>query len=377
MAEAGRIELDDGAQHPVLRIRGDWTLEHYAALTRAMARLAHDPRACEVDLDGLGALDTAGASLLARLLGPERVEAVAITAPRLPDERRNLLQAVAAASARAEQPPAGTPRTAAAVRALGALGARVSRGAEQARLALGFMGQVLAVFARGLLHPRRWRLAAVSAQLQHTALAAVPIVALLTFAVGAVMALLGITVLQPFGAGIYTTDLVGYAFLREFGVVITAILLAGRSASAFTAQIGSMKANEELDAMRAQGLDPLEMLVAPRIVALVLAVPLLTVVAVASGLAGGAGVIALNTDATLTRVMGLYGEIPVSHYLVGMVKAPVFAFVIAAIGCLEGLKAGGSAQSVGTHTTSAVVQSIFWVIILDALFALAFVEVGW
>ncbi|MFP4129789.1 MAG: MlaE family ABC transporter permease, partial [Halorhodospira sp.] len=250
-------------------------------------------------------------------------------------------------------------------------------GAAQLRLAIGFTGLVLATFAGRLTQPRRWRLGAVSSQLQRTALEAVPIVALLTFAVGAVVALLGMTVLGRFGAELFTVDLVAYAFLREFGVVLTAVLLAGRSASAFTAQLGSMKANEELDAMRAEGLSPIEMLVVPRVAALLLALPLLTVLAVACGLAGGGLVILLSVEADPGRLLGLYSEVGVSHYLAGLAKAPVFAFVIAIIGCLEGLKAGASAQSVGAHTTSAVVQSIFWVIVLDAAAGLFFVEVGW
>ncbi|MBK1727633.1 MlaE family ABC transporter permease, partial [Halorhodospira neutriphila] len=239
------------------------------------------------------------------------------------------------------------------------------------------MGVVVATFAAGALRPDRWRLAALSHQLQRTAAAAVPIVALLTFAVGAVVAMLGATVLGRFGAAVFTVDLVTYAFLREFGVVLTAVLLAGRSASAFTAEIGAMKANEELDAMRAQGFNPLEMLVAPRVLALVIALPLLSFVAVICGLAGGATVVVPLVELPPSRFAALVGEVEASHYLAGLVKAPLFAFVVAVIGCREGLKSGANAQSVGAHTTSAVVQSIFWVIILDAAAALFFVEVGW
>ena len=376
VAEPGHLQHQPGTAPLRVEVRGDWTLPHYRALLRQVeqTRLDGEPR---VDLSGLGALDTAGAALLARLLGPTRVEALARTAPELSAERRNLLQAVAAASERAAA-TAEPPREPYFVGQLTiGLGNQVNRAGHELARAIGFTGLVIAAFAAGLLRPWRWRLATVSRQLQHTALEALPIVALLTFAVGAVIGVLGVTVLGRFGAGIFTVDLVAYAFLREFGVVLTAILLAGRSASAFTAQIGSMKANEEIDAMRAQGLSPIEMLVIPRVVALLIAVPVLSFVAVVCGLAGGGLVTLLNVDVPAGRILSLYSDISLRHYLAGLAKAPVFAFVIAIIGCLEGLKCSASAQSVGAHTTSAVVQSIFWVIILNAVAALIYVEVGW
>ncbi|MBK5944156.1 ABC transporter permease [Halorhodospira halophila] len=376
VADPGYLRCRHGAAGPEVLVGGDWTLAHYRTVLRQVeqTRLDGEPR---VDLGALERLDTAGATLLARLLGPERVEALARTAPELSAERRNLLQAVAAASERARATPEPTREPYFFGRLTIGLGAQISHAGQQLARAIAFTGLVLAAFAASALRPWRWRPAAVSRQLQHTALEALPIVALLTFAVGAVIAVLGITVLGRFGAGIFTVDLVAYAFLREFGVVLTAILLAGRSASAFTAQIGSMKANEEIDAMRAQGLSPIEMLVIPRVVALLIAVPVLSFVAVVCGLAGGGLVTLLNVDVPAGRIISLYSDISLRHYLAGLAKAPVFAFVIAIIGCLEGLKCSASAQSVGTHTTSAVVQSIFWVIILNAVAALIYVEIGW
>jgi phospholipid/cholesterol/gamma-HCH transport system permease protein len=196
--------------------------------------------------------------------------------------------------------------------------------------------------------------------------------------VGTVVAFLGATVLQQFGATIYTVNLVAFSFLREFGVLLTAILIAGRTASAYTAQIGSMKANEEIDALRALGLNPVEMLVVPRVIALLISLPILTFIGVLAGLLGGALVCLLTLDISLTRYISIIQEnVDIRHFLVGMVKAPIFAFVIAIIGCLEGFKVTGSAQSVGEHTTSSVVQSIFMVILLDALAALFFMEMKW
>ncbi|MBK1735372.1 ABC transporter permease [Halorhodospira abdelmalekii] len=369
--------IESSPAGPRVRISGEWTLAHYRALYALLATQPLDRPPSAVDLSTLRALDTAGASLLVRLLGQDHVAEIARTAPELSAERRRLLATVATASARANAEPLQRPPTVSWTRHLAALGLRVEDGGRQIVLALGFMGQVLAVVAAGLLQPRRWRLAALSRQLQHTALEAIPIVALLASAVGAVVALLGITVLGRFGAGVYAVDLVSYAFMRELGVLLTAILLAGRSASAFTAQIGSMKANEELDAMHAQGLSPIEMLVVPRVLALMVALPVLTFVAVMCGLGGGAAVAVFSLDLSLLRVLDLIAQVPLEHYVVGMIKAPFFAFVIGVIGCLEGLKCQSSAQSVGSHTTSAVVQAIFWVIILNAAAAVFFVEIGW
>ena len=202
--------------------------------------------------------------------------------------------------------------------------------------------------------------------------------ALLTFLVGAVVAWLGATVLDDFGATIYTVHLVSYAFLREFGVVLAAILLAGRTASAYTAQLGSMKANQEIDALRAGGLDPMEMLVLPRVLAMVISLPFLTFAGMLSGIFGGMLVCLYSLDISVTQFLTiLERDIALTHFLVGLGKAPIFAFVVAVIGCLEGLKVSGSAQSVGEHTTSSVVQSIFMVILLDAIAALFFMEMGW
>ena len=243
---------------------------------------------------------------------------------------------------------------------------------------LGFIGLILQTLARNLVRPKQWRITPVVAHIEQIGLNAAPIVILLTFMVGAVVAFLGATVLANFGAGIFTVDLVAFSFLREFGVLLTAILLAGRTASAFTAQIGSMKANEEIDAIRTLGLDPMDLLVLPRVLALLIALPLLTFLAMMAGILGGAVVCIVSLGISPDMFISLlHSDIGVQHFLVGMVKAPFFAFLIAAVGCLEGFKVSGSAESVGAHTTSSVVQSIFIVIVLDAVAALFFMEMGW
>ncbi|WP_445157744.1 MlaE family ABC transporter permease [Halomonas sp. E14] len=352
---------------------GDWTLPHYARLSAVAAKAR---AAEEIALDRLGALDTSGASVLVDLLGADRVQEIDRWAPALPPERRSMLKAVA--KAREASPPPTEPRALPILGALAELGRRVEAlGRQQLQLA-GFIGLTLTSLLANLPRPWRWRITALVAHIQQTGLNAIPIVALLTFLVGAVVAFLGATVLRDFGATIYTVNLVTYSFLREFGVLLAAILLAGRTASAFTAQIGAMKANEELDALRAQGLSPMELLVLPRVLAMMISLPILTLVGMLSGMLGGALVCALALDISTTQFLAiLQREIPLRHFLLGIGKAPVFAFIIAVIGCLEGFKAKASAQSVGEHTTSSVVQSIFMVILLDALAAMFFMEMGW
>ena len=361
-----------------LRIGGDWTLAHYAQLEpQVLALQGHLDNQSSIDLTELGALDTAGAALLVELLGSQRLAQLATQAPNLATERRALLQTVGQAMAAASDMPPHRP-LATWREVLGHIGQALEEFYQQCIDLLGFIGLTLATMLKILLRPGRWRMTSLVAHLEQSGLNAVPIVALLTFLVGAVVAFLGATVLADFGASIYTVDLVAFSFLREFGVLLTAILMAGRTASAFTAQIGSMKANEEIDAIRTLGLDPLELLVLPRVFALLIALPILTFIAMLSGILGGAVVCALSLDISPTMYLAMLQEnIALKHFLVGLAKAPVFAFLIAVIGCLEGFKVTGSAQSVGERTTSSVVQSIFVVILLDALAALFLMEMGW
>ena len=184
--------------------------------------------------------------------------------------------------------------------------------------------------------------------------------------------------LRQYGATVFTVDLVSYAVLRELAVLLTAILVAGRTASAFTAQIGSMKVGEEIDAMRTMGLDPVEQLVLPRVMALIAVLPLLTFLAMMAGLLGGGLVCWLSLDISPSMFLSVFrADTEMRHFWVGLCKAPIFAFLIGVIGCLEGFKVEGSAESVGQRTTSSVVQSIFVVILVDALAALFFMEMGW
>ncbi|MAB50541.1 MULTISPECIES: MlaE family ABC transporter permease [Marinobacter] len=374
MPSPGKLEFQNGQ----LTVSGDWTLPNYGSLKRDVqkATAMELPNGHSVNLATINALDTAGASLLVDLLGARQLHELTELTPGLSSERQELLRLIAnaMASPEGEKSLRSNPIT----EFLAGVGEKIEDFWHQQRLLIGFTGQILATLASILATPWRWRITSLVAHVHQTGLNALPIVALLTFLVGAVVAFLGATILDDFGATIYTVNLVAFSFLREFGVLLAAILLAGRTASAFTAQLGSMKANEEIDALRTFGLSPIELLVIPRVLAMVVSLPILTFVGMISGIVGGSLVCVVALDISVPQILNiLETKVRVVHLLVGLGKAPIFAFVIAVIGCLEGFKASGSAQSVGEHTTSAVVQSIFMVILLDSIAAIFFMEMGW
>ena len=373
-----QLDLDSAAQPPRVYIRGDWVLAHYCVLEPRVAQLrANMPSGGVFDLNQLGALDTAGATLLALLLGEDRVANLRELAPKLPEERRILLETVSHVL------PDLTPElsekpTRFWLEMLANTGRSVDNLWQDIKSLLGFIGLALETLLGTLFRPSRWRITSLIANIQQIGLNAVPIIMLLTFLVGAVIAFLGATVLTTFGAGIFTVDLVVFSFLREFAVLLTAILMAGRPASAFTAEIGLMKANEEIDAIQTLGLNPVELLVLPRVLALLISLPMLTFIGMVCGIFGGMVVCALTLDISPTMFLSIMqNSNGLQHFLVGISKAPIFAFLIAIIGCLEGFKVTGSAESVGVHTTTSVVHSIFVVILLDAVAALFFMEMGW
>ncbi len=367
-----RLAIERRGERAVAVASGNWTLAHARQLEGGL--LPGAPAAVDaLDAVGIDALDSTGAMLLLDQL-PRRGDG----APDLDHiegltpQRQALLQRVALAL-RERAEPADSPGGLVAL--LARIGEAVIGIGQQFRQLLGFLGLVIVTWLRVLPRPARWRLTSVVHHLEQTGLNAVPIVALLSFLVGAVVAYLGATVLQQFGAALYTVDLIGFAFLREFGVLLAAILVAGRSGSAFTAQIGAMKNREEVDAMQTIGLDPVEVLVLPRLAAMLVALPILTFVAMMAGIIGGLVVGATSLDISpVLYTTRLQESIPPRHFWIGMVKAPVFALLISLVGCLEGFKVSGSAESVGARTTSSVVQSIFLVILVDAIFAVAFME---
>jgi phospholipid/cholesterol/gamma-HCH transport system permease protein len=363
----------------VLRFTGDWTLAHFSRLEAQLDALKPElPEVPDVDFNDIGRLDTAGAGLIAVALGPKALHWLADHDKDVPRELRALLGTVSDAVAElyAHRPP--QPRNFGFIDMLADVGGSVVRIRKLAFKLLGFVGMTLETWARTLLRPDRWRMTSLIAHMEQTGFHAVPIVALLSFLIGAVIAFLGATALQRYGASVFTVDLVSYAFLRELAVLLTAIILAGRTASAFTAQIGSMKVGEEVDAMRTMGLDPIELLVLPRVVALMLVTPMLTFLAMLAGVIGGLLVCWFALDITPAMFVSVFrADTPLYYLWLGLAKAPIFAFLIAVIGCLEGFKVEGSAQSVGERTTSSVVQSIFLVIAVDAVAALFYMEMGW
>ena len=261
---------------------------------------------------------------------------------------------------------------------LGRIGYAVTDNAREVLALVAFLGESLAALLRMVRDPRRFRLTSTVYHMEQVGLDAVPLVLLLSFLVGAVLAFLGANVLRDFGAEIFVVELVSIAFLREFGVLLTAILLAGRTASAFTAQIGAMVSREEVDAIRTLGLDPVDLLVLPRLLALLLMLPLLTFLSMIAGMAGGMMVGAVSLGISPEQYLNRVQEtMQMRHFWVGMSKTPMFAAVIALIGCLEGLQVKGTAQSVGERTTSAVVQTISLVIVLDAIGAMWFMYMDW
>lgn len=354
-------------------IAGPWTLANLGPLFARRPALPAGPGRWTFDASRLMGLDTAGAMLLLRVLrgaglGPGDVDFAGL--------READLRLIELVDARSREQEIAEPYF--GFRAmLERMGRAVARFATQAWELLGFVGLTMVTLAGVFAGRAKLRWTSIVHHMEETGLDAVPIVALLSFLVGAVIAFLGATVLRDFGASIFTVELVSYAFLREFGVLLTAIILAGRSGSAFTAQIGSMKSREELDAIKALGLDPVELLVLPRLIALFVMLPLLTFLSMIMGLVGGGIVSMLSLDISAGQfITRLHEMTEVRHFWAGMIKAPVFAFLIAVVGCLEGLKVEGSAESVGRHTTASVVQAIFLVIVFDALFAVFFMEIG-
>jgi len=367
-AQLPRIEIDD-AQPSSLRLSGRWTLEHATLIGE---RLSKVPRAAtRIDATGVERLDSVGVLQLIRFAKRNDLDFSSFVFSK---DHRTLVAAI-------EDVPDDRPKRKREYgfnAALARLGFAITDNGKEALALIAFFGETLAKLLRMVKQPSRFRPLATVHHMEQVGLDAVPLVTLLCFLVGAVVAFLGSTILKDFGAEIYVVELVNISFLREFGVLLTAILLAGRTASAFTAQIGAMVSNEEVDAIRTLGMDPIDLLVIPRVIALVIMLPLLTFVAMIAGLLGGLTVGAYGLDIPPQQYLARMQEtMELRHFVVGLVKAPVFALIISLIGCLEGLQVEGTAQSVGERTTSSVVQAISLVIIIDAFAAIWFMNMDW
>ena len=361
----------DGRQ--VLLVAGDWTVWTVASVEEGLRNTRISPEAI-LDVSRLQRIDTSGAYLIDRAFG-------ALDGVDDPIEMRGdhptierLMGKVRKASPAAPPDPIRQP-------GLIALLDRAGRGAvnawEEFLGLLSFIGETMATLGRLAVNPRRIRIRSVVAIMEEVGLDALPIVCFLSFFIGLVIAFIGANLLAMFNASVFTVELVGIGMMREFGAVLTAILLAGRTDSAFTAQIGAMKMRQEIDAMRTIGLDPMEALVAPRLIALLIMTPLLTFAATIAGIGGGMmaawGAMDISPAMFITRFQEVI--VPMNFW-VGMIKAPVFALVIAIVGCRQGMLVEEDVVSLGRRTTSAVVQAIFLVIAIDAMFAILYYQLN-
>lgn len=367
------FRIDPAARRPTLRLAGPWTVEYLGEIDGALAAFdPGSPEALLIDCGDIDRLDLSGAWLLVRFTRRLEAAGTGTELTGLSDEQLRFIDELAAVET---QPPEAEPGAGARIaERLEDLG----RSAINESLALAdFMGRTFVAFASVVANPRRFRPAPLFYHLEQAGLKAVPIVSLIGFLIAIVLAYQGANQLKMFGAEIYTVDLVAISVLREMGVVLTAIMVAGRSGSAFAAEIGVMKLNEEIDAMRVLGIDPLKTLVVPRLLALVIALPLLTFIADIVSLGGGALLSSLFLDIPLPLFLSrLKDSVDLSTFLVGIVKAPVFGFIIAMVGCRRGLQVSGSADELGRLTTTAVVECIFLVILADAAFSVLFSELG-
>jgi phospholipid/cholesterol/gamma-HCH transport system permease protein len=359
-------------------VGGGWTVAELAQLDRAgqamLAALPGEAGQARIELGALEALDTAGAWLLHRLQAALAERGWQVELADAGPDQAALLAEIGRLSPRpALRPPRQNPL----VRLLAGLGASTLAAGSEARGLLSFYGATIVTLGRLARHPRRLRLTSLVHHLEQTCLNALPIVGLIAFLIGVVLAYQGADQLRRFGAEVFTVNLLGVSVLREIGILLTAIVVAGRSGSAFTAEIGMMKVREEIDALRIIGADPIEVLVVPRLLALMIALPLLAFVADILGLFGGGLMAVLALGIPPGQFLSQLEEaITPTMFWVGMAKAPVFAFLIALVGCYQGLSVGGSAESVGRLTTQSVVLGIFLVIVADALFSIVFSYLG-
>jgi phospholipid/cholesterol/gamma-HCH transport system permease protein len=356
---------------------GAWVAPHAGdleALIDRASRTGREVEAVDIDAAAIDRLDTIGAWLLARLVRTFTEQGCDTRLLGLSEQRRRLLDEIG----RANLEPASRPARDHPIRAaLVVVGRSVAGLGWDLLHFMQMLGELSAVLMRVLVRPRRFRFTSVVHHLDRVGWRAVPIMVLITFLIGSIIAQQGIFHFRRFGADLYVVDMVGILILREIGVLIVTIMVAGRSGSAYTAELGAMKMREEVDALRTMGIDPVEVLILPRILALVIAVPLLSFLGSMAALYGGGLVCwlygGISPDNFLTR---LKEAISLDTFEVGIIKAPFMALIIGIVACVEGLKVQGSAESLGSQTTASVVKSIFAVIVLDGLFAIFFASIG-
>jgi phospholipid/cholesterol/gamma-HCH transport system permease protein len=366
----GDIAFEHGAS--TIRLSGHWTTPFLAGLEPRCVNISIPAAgALTIDAKSLSALDTGGAWLLLVLL--ERLKAQGI-APRLEGlgkEYQDLMDLIQERLSNSSAPPPVTK-----LPLLAEIGRRAWVYIEEALGFLAFIGEASVAFARTLAAPRRIRWSALFSSIEQAGVGAIPIICLLSFLLGIVIAYQGGIQLKTYGANIFIVELVTLTMIREIAPMMTAVIIAGRTGSAYTAEIGTMKVTEEIDALRTIGIGPMDLLVLPKVFGLMVALPLLTLLADALGVFGGmvmaSTMLGVSYHDFIDRIPGVM--LILSSFLIGIGKAPVFAMIVALMGCFQGFQVAGGAESVGRQTTVSVVQSIFLVIVADAAFSILF---GW
>jgi phospholipid/cholesterol/gamma-HCH transport system permease protein len=387
---APQRKFDDSmSDEPVLNLRrrlggrlefsaiGAWTAAHVESLERQVnaAESEFDKALITlIDLNGVRELDTLGAWLLERLVRRAGEAGREARFVEVPAHYRGLLDEVHQVN---RQTPAAVPKANPVLTALEAVGRASLTVRTSLVIFLDMLGALGAALLRVLLRPQTFRFTSAVHHVFRVGWQAVPIIVLITFLIGCIISQQGFFHFRKFGADAYVVDMIGILVLRELGVLIVAIMVAGRSGSSYTAELGSMKMREEIDALRTMGFDPVEVLILPRVIALVIALPILTFIGSMAALYGG-GLVAwfygdMNPSIFIAR---LREAISVTHFQVGMIKSPFMALVIGIVACSEGLQVKGSAESLGLQTTTSVVKSIFLVIVLDGVFAIFFASIG-
>ena len=372
-----RVDMYEEGGELVCRLAGNWTTRRVALVDRTMRAIPtrNGFRSLVVDLSDVGRMDTAGAWLIERLVSTARANGIETSIEGHNDVSRILLDAVGDA-ARKKDGHGDEKRPGFIIVILAAIGERVYEMRDDFLAAMNILGATIRGGQMKLGRGHGINMAAIFNQIDRMGVGAIPVVVLMSAIVGAIVAQQGAYQLSYFGADIFVVDLVGILVLRELGVLMTAIMIAGRSGSAITAEIGSMKMREEVDALTVIGLNPVGVLVFPRLVALVVALPCLSILANFAALGGGIAVSWFYSDiAPVQFIDRLRIAVDTSTIFAGLIKAPFMALIIGIIGAVEGLKVGGSAESLGRHVTASVVKSIFIVIILDGAFAIFYVVI--